>query len=151
MSTTSDVAGLQGLVSSEHAAVFGVAAMGGRLVNLDPRSPGVPILRRLFDVHRSRRDAWTAALSARHAPVPPAAAAYALPPLGDALRTLAAAAALEARTASTYSDALAQLADATLRAQATAALTDAARQQYALGTLAGQPAATAAPALPGTS
>lgn len=150
MSSAADVAGLQELVAAEHAAVFGVAAMGGRLANLDPRSPGVAILRRLFDAHRTRRDQWTSALRTRHATVPPAAAAYALPRLGDARGTLAAAAALEARATTAYGHAFAQLADATLRAQASAALTDGARQEYALGTLAGQPSATAAPALPGS-
>lgn len=149
MSAASDVEGLQDLVAAEHAAVFGVAAMGGRLANLDPRSPGVADLRLLFDVHRGRRDTWTAALVARHAAVPPSAAAYALPVLGDAARTLAAAAALEGRAAAAYAGALDRLTDATLRTQATAALTDAARQRYALGTLAGEPPATASTALPG--
>lgn len=149
MTAQSDVAGLQELVAAEHAAVFGVAALGGRLANIDPHSPGVGILRTLFDVHRGRRDAWTAALVARHAAVPPSAPAYALPQLGDATRTLIAAAALEGRAAAVYAGALASVTDATVRAQATAALTGAARQQYALATLAGEPPAVAAPALPG--
>lgn len=135
---------------AEHAAVFGIAAMGGRLVNVDPRSPGVPVLRQLFDIHRTRRDVWSAALRARHAPVPPSAPAYALPALGSAAQTLAAAAALEARAASAYRDALTLGTDATVRAQVTGALTDAARHEYALGTFAGQPPTTAAPALPGS-
>lgn len=149
MTPASDVAGLQALVAADHAAVFGVAAMGGRLANLDPWSPGVAILRGLFDAHRSRRDLWTAALLARHAAVPPSAAAYALPALGDARTTLEAASALEARASAAYGTALGQLIEATLRTQTAAALTDAARQQYALGTLAGLPPASAAPALPG--
>ncbi|HEX7354404.1 MAG TPA: DUF4439 domain-containing protein [Mycobacteriales bacterium] len=149
MTRPDDIAGLQALVAAEHAAVFGIAAMGGRLAGLDPRSPGVGDLRLQFDVHRSRRDAWTAALVARNAAAPPSAAAYVLPPLGSAEGTLAAAAALEGRMAAAYAAALSQLGDPTLRTQVTAALTDVARQQYALGTFAGQPPATAAPPLPG--
>lgn len=149
MSGAPDVTGLQGLVTAEQAAAYGIAAMGGRLANLAPSSPGVAVLRQLFDTHRLRRDAWSAALRTRNAPVPTAAAAYALPPLDNPAQVLAAAAALEARVGGAYRDALRTVADPSVRAQVVAALTDAARRQFALGTLAGEPAATAAPALPG--
>lgn len=149
MSSSPDVTGLQGLVTAEQAAAYGIAAMGGRLANLAPASPGLAVLRQLFDTHRLRRDAWSDALRARSAAVPTAAPAYALPPLGTPTQVLGAAAALEGRAAGAYQDALRIVADASLRTQLVAALTDAARRRYALGTLAGEPAATAATALPG--
>lgn len=144
-----DVSALQDLVSAEHAAVFGLSASGGRLANLAAGSDAAASVRDGYDAHRLRRDAWTAALRRRHAVVPVAAAAYTLPPLGDAGAATIAAAGIEQRCAEAYETALAALSDRMLRARAVAALTDSARRRYRLLLAAGTPARGASTAFPG--
>lgn len=144
-----DVPALQALVAAEQAAVFGLSAAGGRLANLAPGSPAASTVRDAYDVHRLRRDAWATALRSHRAAVPAAAAAYALPPLGDAGAAGTAAAGIEQRCTDAYVAALTGLTDRRLRVQVVAALTDAARRRYALLLAAGTPPQTASTAFPG--
>ncbi len=144
-----DAPALQALVAAEDAAVFGVSALGGRLADLAPGSAPAAALAAAYDVHRLRRDAWTAALRAVAAPVPAAEPAYQLPAPAGVAGTTMAAADLELRCAAAYDSALEGLADRTVRAQVIAALTDSARRSAALARAAGASPAAATRALPG--
>jgi hypothetical protein len=145
----SDASALQTLVAAEHAAVFGLAAAGGRLDVLARGSAGATTTRTGYETHLLRRDTWIAALRARHATVPAAAAAYELPALGTAAQAARAGAGIEERCGEAYEAALADLTDRTLRAQVTTALADAAGRRYALLLAAGETPAAASSAFPG--
>jgi hypothetical protein len=144
-----DSAALQALVAAEDAAVFGLSAAGGRLNDLAPGGVAATVVAATYDVHRLRRDAWSAALRALKAPVPAAAPAYALPSLSTVAEATDVAAGLEERCGQAYDAALAGLTNRTVRAQVIAALTDAARLARTLLLTVGASAEQASTAFPG--
>jgi hypothetical protein len=92
-------------LEAEHAAIFGYGVVGAHLAKSEQDTA-----RQVEAVHRTRRDALIAMLTAAHADAPAAQPAYALPyPVTDRTTALALAVALEEGTARAWRQTLAQL------------------------------------------
>lgn len=136
------------LLAREYAAVFALAAGGGRLAS--PNQAGaLGLTRAAFDAHRVRRDALIAGLQSAAAPVPVAAPSYQVRPGAGGTDTLRFLADIADVSVAAYRDALARLTDPALRKLAVAAVAQDARYRAAMHWAAGDPDATASIALPG--
>lgn len=123
---------LQTALAAEHAAVYVLAALGGRTSRSS--SPGLYAdLRAAYEVHRARRDRLQSLIADTGAdPVGPSPA-YATPRRIDSARGLRrAAAAIEQRCADTYAYVVGETTGAE-RAWGIGALTDAAVRSLSFG------------------
>ena len=140
---------LQELLAFDHAAIYGLAAGGGKLATVPAQSEALAATRAAFDQYRLRRDSLTAFLRGMGLTPAAAAPAYVVTPGGGGTDTLRFLAALADKTAAAYRAALAQLASTPARQLAVAAVAQSARYAATMKLAAGEPVDAAAPALPG--
>ena len=142
---------IAGLLSLEQSLLYGYGEAGGTATaSVGASAAAIALLQEGFAVHRARRDQLTDALAGRQAAAPAAQPAYALPNRPtDLPSALNLAAALEARAAAAYHDALGETDDGHLRDYAVLALVDAAVREARLNLAAGIGPAAAAVSLPG--
>ncbi|MGW8888676.1 ferritin-like domain-containing protein [Streptomyces sp. NPDC055749] len=118
---TEQLKAAQAALAAEHAAVYGYAALGGRL---DGRRGSEATA--AYDGHRARRDALVRTVRDLGGAPVAADAAYALPfAVRDPAAAVRLAAVLEDRIAGVYSD-LVRAAEGPLRREAAGALREAA-------------------------
>lgn len=133
---------LQALVAGEHAAVYGYGLLGARLSGALRGAAGDA-----DDRHRLRRDALTAQLQARSAPVPAAQGAYDVA-VADEAGALALAVRLEEGVAVLWRDLVAGTDDRGLRRLAVAGLTECAVRAARWREAQGRPPTVALPGQP---
>jgi Domain of unknown function (DUF4439) len=113
--STSELDALQQTLAAEHAAIFVLAALGGRASTLPP-SPLRSAIDTAYEGHLERRDQLRTMLAADGAAPVAAEPAYRLPtPLTDAEQIAAAALRVERACATTYAALVAATADAERR------------------------------------
>ena len=113
--TTAQVDALQQALAAEHAAVFVLAALGGRASALPP-GPLRTALDAAYDDHVERRDQLRTMIGADGADPVAAEAAYRLPaPLDTAAQIAAEALRVQRACASTYAALVAATSDAERR------------------------------------
>lgn len=141
--SASDLRLLTGLVAAEHAAIAGYAVLGSRLATA-ARTQAIAA----FDTHRSSRDALSALLVARGAPVPDPAPAYDVAVAGQ-VEALALAVRLEEGLSLRWLDLVGLAADRRLRPVGVQGLQDTAVRAAMWRLAQGRSPATVA--LPGSA
>lgn len=113
---TTGVESLQQTLAAEHAAIYVLAALGGRASSLPPSSPLRAALDAAYDVHVTRRDDVRTMIAGSGEDPVAAEAAYRLPrPLTSESQIAAEALRVERACATTYAALVAATVDAERR------------------------------------